>query len=329
MIHDALSIEVTTHCTLNCLHCFVRSPGRPRAHIPFDRAVAVLEEGRQIGFSRLHLTGGEPLLYPRLRELILRSRELGYGSVFMNTNGQLLDEETADFLAARENVEISVSLNGPEPLHDYVRGKGSCAAVLKGLAIAGKASLPVHVFTVVDRNNIEGLPLFTDGLFREFPSIRDLTFIQLRSGPEGESRKLSPDMFLSLVRQTALLSLGGYAVQILENPLSTAAARKMGYGNLPPSPPISREGRIIVFADGAIGDNHSSGKRFGLYRDGLLKEVYRSSPFTAVRSDRAHICRECPHSPECRQTGLINPSDEDHNRAPYSIPFCRKVLDLI
>ena len=326
---NTLSLELTTHCQQNCLHCFARPDGKGYTHLPLIRALEVMDEGRKMGFSRLHLTGGEILLYPELFSVLDNAKKRGFTSIFINTNGHLIDKTTAEKLSLHKEIEISLSLNGEEKQHDVIRGKGAYQTAFKGLERALNFGIPVHVFALVNRHNIEGLPHFTAGLFKRHPGIRDLTFIQLRSGTEGEQDKLTPKNYLSLVRTTALLGMAGYTVQIMENPLSTAVALKMGFSHLPPSLPISREGRILIFADCTIGDNHSSDLRFGTYKSGKLTEVYNSPRFIGIRTENQAQCIICPHIETCRKGGLMKPSDDAHNIEPSDTPFCRKVLDLL
>jgi len=297
--------------------------------MPFHKALEIMKEGLSLGFETLHLTGGEVLLYPQLFDVLHRAENLGYSSYFINTNGHLLDEEICGKLAEFKGIEISLSLNGPEVLHDAIRGKGAHEAARKGLRAALKQQIPVHIFTLVNKRNLESMPRFASDLFKDYPGIADLTFIQLRSDTEEDPDKLSPADYVSLVRMTALLGLTGLPVQILENPLSTATALKMGYKHLPPSLPISREGRILVFADGRIGDNHSSSLDFGLYSRGKLTEVLSSEEYQSLWAEDKTLCCQCDHRSFCRAGGLMKPSDRAHNTIPRERPFCQKVMALV
>lgn len=324
-----LSLELTTHCQQNCLHCFARNQGLENRHLPFEQAQEIMKEGFSLGFNALHLTGGEVLLYPHLFDVLNEGRNLGFSSFFINTNGHLLHEQTCHKLSTYENLEFSLSINGPELFHDGIRGTGAYKSATEGLKQALQKDLKVHIFTLVSKKNLEIIPPYSADLFKKFPQIADLTFIQLRSGPEGEKDKLSPEDYASLIRTTALLSLAGLPVQILENPLSTSAALKMGYTHLPPSPPISREGRILVFADGRIGDNHSSSLNLGTYSEGKLKEIFSSEKYNTLWEENETMCKQCHFLADCRKGGLLRPSDEEHNRQPYNKPFCQKVMALI
>lgn len=329
MKKQILSLELTTHCQQNCLHCFARKNGTKFIHMPLSQARDIMKEGVTLGFETLHLTGGEVLLYPYLFDVLDEARELSFSSFFINTNGHLLDEEICQKLSTYKGIEFSLSLNGPKSFHDDIRGEGAYNAATAGLKIALQQDLKVHIFTLVSKNNLEILPHYSSQLFSDFPEIQDLTFIQLRSGPEGEKDKLSPEDYASLVRTTALLGLAGLSVQILENPLSTAVALKMGYTHLPPSPHISRDGRILVFADGRIGDNHSSSLNLGTYEPGKIQEILLSKEYNNILEENEIICSSCAFIDDCRKADLIRPSDEDHNTVPYDIPFCQKVMALV
>ncbi|MEZ4312506.1 MAG: radical SAM protein [Polyangiaceae bacterium] len=86
----------------------------------------MIDEGAGV-FPTLHFTGGEPFAYRALFELIERGIERGYEHVLINTNGTFLSPAAVAKLASfGERVAITVSLDGPEPTHDRVRGEGRC-----------------------------------------------------------------------------------------------------------------------------------------------------------------------------------------------------------
>jgi len=324
-----LSLELTTHCQQNCHHCFARSSGKEFTHMDGEIVEEILKEGRLLGFSRLHLTGGEVFLYPDIEWVLKRARDLGYESFFINTNGHLLNADLCEFLSDFKGLQLSISLNGNREHHDNVRGSGAYDRAMSGLKRALATGLKVFVFTVVQRDNLQDLPLFCYNLYHEYPGIQGITWIQLRGGTEAEGEKLAPEDFVSMVRSASLLRLGGIPISILDNPLSTAVAQRMGIQHLPPSLPISREGRLLVFADYRIAENHSSRADFGTYREGALMAGAESEDYLEVIAPDEESCSPCPYYSVCRRSGVLKPSDEDHNIPPYDSPFCRKVMDLL
>ena len=124
-----LTILPTLQCNLNCIMCAqnvhrkdrVARPERydPKRELPFEKWVSFLD---QISASRppLYVTGGEPLLYPKFRELI---REIKKRKIYVHlaTNGTLLSKE-ADFLVEAGVEGITISIDGPPDVHDRIRG---------------------------------------------------------------------------------------------------------------------------------------------------------------------------------------------------------------
>lgn len=76
-------------------------------------------KGRPIGVI---LTGGEVMLYRHFEELVshLRSKKM---NVYVNTNGSLI-KNRIPFLI-ENTVVVNISIDGPEPYHDAIRGEGS------------------------------------------------------------------------------------------------------------------------------------------------------------------------------------------------------------
>ena len=187
--------------------------------------------GDAAGYRHLHVTGGEPLLWGGLLPIFDYAFGLGYQTAFLNTNGTLLTGKVSRKLAAYNGLTISVSLQGPRRLHDRVRGKGSYDRAQKGIDNAVSGGLPVHVFTTVGRSLIPDLPRFAEGLFKDFPNIKQLSFIQLIRVPgdvfDLSKEVLSPDDFLRLVRMVSLLKLYGLNIAMLSNPLAAVAARAL------------------------------------------------------------------------------------------------------
>ena len=183
---EALSIELTTQCNGSCLHCFARSGISRRSSLPFDLAKGIVDEGYNAGYRHLHITGGEPLLWEGLFELLDHAFDEGYETILMNTNGTLITEEISKRLADYGSFSISISLDGPEDLHDRIRGKGSYRKAMRGIDIALNAGNNLIIFTTVTKSLLPELPRFADDLYKKFPSVKYLILIQLISITNGE-----------------------------------------------------------------------------------------------------------------------------------------------
>ncbi len=144
----SLSLNVAQSCNLGCHYCYADA-GKFGGHAQF-MTPEIAEQGVErllieaepevdlvVGFM-----GGEPLLNRKLinhitRYASLRGQETGHKVRFsLTTNGTLIEPEDAALFAAY-SFNISVSLDGPQWLHDQLRptpkGGGSYEAVLRGL----------------------------------------------------------------------------------------------------------------------------------------------------------------------------------------------------
>jgi MoaA/NifB/PqqE/SkfB family radical SAM enzyme len=327
---ENLTIELTTRCTSECLHCFARADRESVHEMNFETVSSILTEGFDLGYRHLHITGGEPLLWPYLEEILALSCKTGYNRILINTNGHLINKSAAKMLAEYKKIlHISVSLQGPEEHHDYFRGKGSYLRAISGMETALKEDLPVNIFTTVDRTLISKLPRFIDSCFKKYGAIESHTLIQLVR-VHGNNRLLedyfiTPEDFTALVKMTALLRVAGYPVAILENPLASTAARLMSIDWLPPALPLLRMGRLVVLADNSITLAHSVRDSFGTWEPGMLKTVVNSSEYREAAGEESETCLSCRHMSNCRASGIIRPSEWFRNFNDK--PFCIEVLD--
>ncbi|MFH1739740.1 MAG: radical SAM protein, partial [bacterium] len=132
----------------------------------FDKALDSIFSLCNLPNSRVELgiTGGEPLLnwecvkwmieqYNRRRN---EEQQVVGGEIAVTTNGSLLTQEQVAFLAQR-SVNLAISLDGPEEIHNRQRpfrsGHGSYARVLERFGLAKKIlhdhGLPITIHAVL------------------------------------------------------------------------------------------------------------------------------------------------------------------------------------
>ena len=154
----ALWVQVTgTYCNLRCVHCINASGPRDPWLAPMD-ADAVrgwVNEAAELGVREIYFTGGEPFLHPELLPLLAYALERAPTTVL--TNGTLIDEPTADALAAlaaraRYSLELRVSLDDPDrERNDAIRGRGAFARALRAIRrLEARGLLPILTATEVE-----------------------------------------------------------------------------------------------------------------------------------------------------------------------------------
>jgi MoaA/NifB/PqqE/SkfB family radical SAM enzyme len=97
---DTLFVEVTSRCNERCRHCYAGAgPSEGGCDLGIDAFERALRDARALGFRRIQLTGGEPLLRADLPDLVALVRAAGFDVCEIFTNGTLLEDALLDRLA--------------------------------------------------------------------------------------------------------------------------------------------------------------------------------------------------------------------------------------
>jgi MoaA/NifB/PqqE/SkfB family radical SAM enzyme len=332
LCEESLSIEVTTHCNSACLHCFARGRNSEHYSLPIDLVKEIIIEGYNLEYRDLHITGGEPLLWEGLYEALDFAFGIGYKTVFMNTNGTLLTEDTNSRLSAYDGLSISISLEAAETIHEHLRGDGSYLMTVQGIEKALNAGIELVIFTTIFKSILPDLPHFVDDLYKKFSSIKHLTLIQLIKAPnigfDLSEELLEPEDFLQLVRAVALLNLYGLKTCLLNNPLACVALKLLKMPWMPRSPPLNRERSLIVMANRDICLSHSSKESFGKYESGMIQKILASDQYQEAVSQDKTTCPSCKYQEVCMENGMVRPS-EYFCESDSDVPYCIEVLDSV
>jgi SynChlorMet cassette radical SAM/SPASM protein ScmF len=148
---------LTEGCNCACRHCWLEPKFDPEAHLatlPVKTFEAVIREALPLGLKWVKLTGGEPLLHPRIIELlnIVLREEL---ALSIETNGFLCTPELATAIARIPRRFISVSLDGVDPeTLAWIRGvPDAFDKAMRGIAcLVGAGVRPQIVMSIMRRN---------------------------------------------------------------------------------------------------------------------------------------------------------------------------------
>lgn len=128
---EAVNIYPTDHCNLKCSMCFERLR-KPHSELDMLDWIRIIDQIQKFQ-PRINLSGGEPFLYSQIKELITYIKKRGL-FLSITTNGTLLSEYAEEIVRLRIN-RIHISIDGPEEIHDRIRGiKGTFNRIMKGLA---------------------------------------------------------------------------------------------------------------------------------------------------------------------------------------------------
>ena len=114
-----VQIHPTRRCNLRCLHCYSSSGPEERGELSAALLGDALEAAAAEGYTTASVSGGEPMLYRPLREVLERARTAGLATT-VTSNGMLLDERRLATLAGCVDV-LAISLDGMPATHDRMR----------------------------------------------------------------------------------------------------------------------------------------------------------------------------------------------------------------
>ena len=138
-----LMLEPLYACNLACVGCSVeRHTGSVADRLPVEDCLAAVD---QCGAPSVSICGGEPTVYPELKELIDaivdRRRH-----VYLCTNALLLEERVYSRIPPRKRLTINVHLDGMRRTHDRVCGREGVFDRAVAMIKEGKR-LGYHVMT--------------------------------------------------------------------------------------------------------------------------------------------------------------------------------------
>ncbi len=143
------------HCNLACTYCLTdSSPSSPRRALAAERMLEIAQEAKDLGFTDLGITGGEPFLRPDLVD-VLHGVSALLPTVVLS-NATLFHGERLDRVAtlATADVAIQVSLDRVEAAdNDAQRGADNHATVVGAIERLVARRIRVKIGTTLDPND--------------------------------------------------------------------------------------------------------------------------------------------------------------------------------
>ncbi|HMG04588.1 MAG TPA: radical SAM protein [Chthoniobacterales bacterium] len=149
-------------CNLRCLHCYSESAPGQRERLPAELIWEAISAAAAEGYDVVGFSGGEPLLYEPLGELLAATRDLGL-RLSVTTNGMLLDERRIGWLRDG-NCLVAISLDGQPDSHNRMRGSPRAFESMQDrlplLREAGIAFGFIFTLTQFNSNELEWVAAF-------------------------------------------------------------------------------------------------------------------------------------------------------------------------
>jgi MoaA/NifB/PqqE/SkfB family radical SAM enzyme len=157
---DAVNVffHILTACNLKCRHCYINPDQHGYETLPVetvDNWLALFAD--RAPQANVVFLGGEPTLHPDLAHIIKISRNRGFKSITVDTNGGLFNDLLLK-ITPEDLDYLSFSLDGATPeVNDEIRGPGSYELCLTGLQAAVSKGFATSLIYTVSRRNIHEL----------------------------------------------------------------------------------------------------------------------------------------------------------------------------
>lgn len=189
-----LFVELTDKCNLRCKHCYGDFKLENCQSLDIETLKSIIAQAKELNIYQFDLTGGEPLLYKNLKEVLKTLYEAGM-LVTIFTNLTVQNEKIISLLEKYCVKKIITSIDScHHQNHDEFRGvKGALQNTLNNIPKIKEKSIELSVNTMVgthNENDIEETILFLKDL--KVPCVLDAIV------PNGRANNLQEDMFKSV-----------------------------------------------------------------------------------------------------------------------------------
>ncbi|HUJ19039.1 MAG TPA: radical SAM protein [Nitrospirota bacterium] len=310
-----LQWHLTEKCNLWCRHCYQGERSADEMPLPeITRAIAeasdmIREWSDTYGISfrpSMNITGGEPFLRHDLFDVLKEAKNRGF-ELFLLTNGTLVDRARAEALAGLGVDGVQVSMEGPEDVHDAIRGAGSFAASAAGVERLVDCGIPVTLNVTLSRLNADHMKKLI--AYGSHAGVRRIGFSRLV--PSGRGRTMVSEM---LTREelaplySSLLSRELAGVEIVTGDPVAAQLRKRDRvsgdaGDTIAGGCAAGLAGLTIQSNGNILPCRRLPLSLGNIRRDSLREVWAASPVLEALRDRSRYrgkCGACPRWARCR-----------------------------
>lgn len=313
--HDFLiQYHLTERCNLRCRHCY-QTGGRsdemslPEAKELVSEVAEMIEnwsEAYGMTFSpSFNITGGEPFLRKDLFEILDEITGRGF-DVYLLTNGILINKEKAYRLKAAGVKGVQVSIEGPEAVHEAIRGKGSFSASLKGVGHLLEAGMNVTLNTTLSEMNAKRFMEMVE--LSSAVGVGRLGFSRLVPSGRGKEMldcMLKTEKVKGLYEDIFSLDTGGLKV-VTGDPVAAQMSSPVEGsegGSVPLGGCAAGLSGLTILPDGTITPCRRLPIPIGNVRKDSLREVWATSEILELLRDKTRYkgkCGTCKKWENCR-----------------------------
>jgi len=305
--------HLTERCNLRCRHCY--QEGRLGPEMPLEEIRAVIgeisqmlaawQEAYDLEFTpSFNITGGEPFLRPDFPDILAELARAQF-DCFVLSNGTLIGPEQARLVSELGVKGVQVSLEGPQEIHDRIRGPGSFAAAVAGIRQLLAAGVAVSINATLSRFNAASFEELVNlaselqvprlGFSRLVPAGQGLALLgQMLTA--AEVQELYEKIFSLRVSGLEIVTGDPVAAQMQE-PEATDA------GDIPAGGCAAGVAGLTILPDGTVTPCRRLPLSLGRAGRDSLRELWAVSPVLEQLRDKSRYrgkCGQCRRWAACR-----------------------------
>jgi MoaA/NifB/PqqE/SkfB family radical SAM enzyme len=143
-------VDPTSACNLACEGCWAGKYSQKNSLSP-ERLDRLFNEAKELGIYWIVFSGGEPLVYPYLFELLGKHSDMAFMAY---TNGTMINEKVADRIVEVGNFSPAISLEGWKDRTDARRGAGTFDRVMRAMDLLRERGAVFGVSITITRHNV-------------------------------------------------------------------------------------------------------------------------------------------------------------------------------
>ncbi len=151
-----LTMELTHRCPLRCLYC--SNPlelTRADKELPIENWLSIIEQAAEMSVVQANLTGGEPLLYSALPEIVVRLKKHDIYSNLITSGIGLTEKVLFELIdCGLESIQISLQ-SANASTAELIAGRHAQEQKLAALKLAAQSKIPLTLNMVLHKHNLD------------------------------------------------------------------------------------------------------------------------------------------------------------------------------
>ena len=161
LVPASILFLITNKCETNCQYCYMPRSIPVNDLLPWERMKELVYEAHSLGVMIILLSGGDPLCYPYIFELLELLEELDFEPIELPTKTYVSQETAARLAKCRivKAVQFSIDSTVPEIADYLVQRPGFCERTLESIRNAMKAGIKtIRTKSVITPYNLATIP---------------------------------------------------------------------------------------------------------------------------------------------------------------------------